>query len=58
MRCAVRRLPIFSAATSTLPAAPVVRVLVIPDATHFVFLDRPEHGRTQFTEAVTGFLAK
>jgi pimeloyl-ACP methyl ester carboxylesterase len=54
----LRRLPIFSAATSTLRAAPVVRVVVIPDATHFVFLDRPEHGRTQFMGAVTEFLAK
>jgi pimeloyl-ACP methyl ester carboxylesterase len=36
--------------------APVVRVVVIPNATHFVFLDRPERGRKQFLEEVTAFL--
>jgi pimeloyl-ACP methyl ester carboxylesterase len=29
----------------------------IPDATHFVFLDRPDHGRTQFMKALLQFLA-
>jgi pimeloyl-ACP methyl ester carboxylesterase len=38
--------------------APEVRVLVIPNATHFVFLDRAKHGRKQFLDEVTGFLAK
>jgi pimeloyl-ACP methyl ester carboxylesterase len=38
--------------------APMVKVVVIPNATHFVFLDRTEHGRKQFLQEVTAFLAK
>jgi pimeloyl-ACP methyl ester carboxylesterase len=38
--------------------APVARVVVIPNATHFVFLDRPERGRKQFLDEVTAFLSR
>jgi pimeloyl-ACP methyl ester carboxylesterase len=30
----------------------------LPDATHLVFLDRPEHGRTRFVELLRAFLAR
>jgi pimeloyl-ACP methyl ester carboxylesterase len=33
-----------------------VRVVVIPNATHFVHLDRSEHGRGQPLEEVVRFL--
>ncbi len=33
-----------------------VRVVVIPDATHHVHLDRPEHGRKMFLDTVIAFL--
>ncbi len=33
-----------------------VEVLELPDSTHFLFLDRPEHGRARFVEAVLAFL--
>jgi pimeloyl-ACP methyl ester carboxylesterase len=38
--------------------APVVRVAVIPDATHYVHLDRPERGRARFLKEVLSFLAE
>lgn len=38
--------------------APLARVVVIPNATHFIFLDRPERGRKQFLEEVTAFLGQ
>lgn len=34
-----------------------VRSVVIPNATHYVFLDRPEYGRTHFIQEVLTFLA-
>jgi pimeloyl-ACP methyl ester carboxylesterase len=34
-----------------------VKVVVIPGATHFVFLDRPEHGRTQLLSEIVVFLS-
>lgn len=34
------------------------RFLEIPDATHFLFLDRPERGRGAFVAALLAFLAK
>lgn len=34
-----------------------VRSLTIPNSTHHVFLDRPEHGRTRFIQEVLTFLA-
>ena len=34
-----------------------VEVVVIPDATHYVHLDRPERGRTRFLEALRTFLS-
>jgi pimeloyl-ACP methyl ester carboxylesterase len=34
------------------------RFMTIPDATHFVFLDKPERGRTQMLEAVREFLGQ
>ena len=33
------------------------RFVTIPGATHFVFLDRPEHGRAKFVEETLAFLA-
>jgi pimeloyl-ACP methyl ester carboxylesterase len=36
--------------------APEVQIVAIPNATHHLHLDRPEHGRTQFLETVVGFL--
>jgi pimeloyl-ACP methyl ester carboxylesterase len=36
--------------------APSVRVVVLPGATHFAHLDRPERGRDLFLRAVLGFL--
>lgn len=36
--------------------APSVRVVVIPNATHFVHLDRPEHGRQMLMEEMIRFL--
>jgi pimeloyl-ACP methyl ester carboxylesterase len=33
-----------------------VTVVVIPEATHYVHLDRPEHGRQMFLDAVLEFL--
>lgn len=33
-----------------------VRTVTIPDATHFVHLDRPERGRDQLVREVLGFL--
>ncbi len=36
--------------------APVVKVVVVPDATHFVHLDRPEHGRRLLLNETVRFL--
>lgn len=36
--------------------APTVKVVVIPNATHFVHFDRPEHGRQVLIEEVVRFL--
>jgi len=33
-----------------------VKTVVFPQATHFVHLDRPEHGRQQLLEEVSTFL--
>jgi pimeloyl-ACP methyl ester carboxylesterase len=33
-----------------------VKVVVIPEATHFVHLDRPEHGRAQLLKEISDFL--
>jgi pimeloyl-ACP methyl ester carboxylesterase len=33
-----------------------IRVVVIPNATHFVHLDRPEHGRNELLEEMVRFL--
>jgi pimeloyl-ACP methyl ester carboxylesterase len=38
--------------------SPRVKVVVIPGATHFVHLDRPERGRDQLFRCVTEFLGK
>jgi pimeloyl-ACP methyl ester carboxylesterase len=35
-----------------------VEALALPQATHFVFLDHPDHGRRQFVDAVVRFLAQ
>lgn len=40
-----------------LHRASSVRSVVIPDATHYVHLDRPDSGRTQFLSEVLSFLA-
>lgn len=37
--------------------APTVALVTIPDATHYVHLDRPKRGRTVFLERVLAFLA-
>jgi len=36
--------------------APVARVVVIPKATHFVHLDRPEHGRQLLLNEIVSFI--
>ncbi|MGH8494742.1 MAG: alpha/beta hydrolase [Gammaproteobacteria bacterium] len=36
--------------------APRVRVVILPDATHFVHLDRPERGRDRFIREVLAFI--
>ena len=36
--------------------SPKVRVVVIPGATHFVLLDRPERGRTELLNTIEAFL--
>lgn len=38
--------------------ADTVRSVVIPDATHYVHLDRPEKGRDRFIEEVVSFFSK
>jgi pimeloyl-ACP methyl ester carboxylesterase len=43
---------------SDLVHAPRVSVVVIPDATHHVHLDRPERGRRLLVETVLGFIAE
>jgi pimeloyl-ACP methyl ester carboxylesterase len=35
-----------------------VELVELPRATHFVFLDRPEHGRQRFVEELRAFLAR
>jgi pimeloyl-ACP methyl ester carboxylesterase len=40
-----------------LVSSPAARVVVLPDATHFVHLDRAGHGRMQFLSEVLAFLA-
>jgi pimeloyl-ACP methyl ester carboxylesterase len=35
-----------------------VTAITIPNATHYVHLDRPERGRSQFLDAITSFLAE
>lgn len=35
-----------------------VRIMTLPDATHYVHLDRPERGRTQFISEVSTFLSR
>jgi len=47
-----------SALRSGLTNAMRVDVLEIPNATHFVFLDRPERGRQVFVDRVRQFLAR
>jgi pimeloyl-ACP methyl ester carboxylesterase len=43
--------------TRHLVHAPSVRAMTIPEATHFVHLDRPERGRAIFLNEVLAFLA-
>ena len=38
--------------------APIKRLVTIPGATHFVHLDRNEHGRQQFLDALIQFFRK
>jgi len=38
--------------------APKLKVVVLPNATHFVFLDRPEHGRTLLLDSISSFVAE
>ena len=37
--------------------SPNVRTVVLPNATHFVHLDHPEHGRTRLLDEVSSFLS-
>jgi pimeloyl-ACP methyl ester carboxylesterase len=43
---------------SELVHARRVEIVELPRATHFVFLDRPEHGRQRFLELLSAFLAR
>ena len=45
-----------SALAAELVNAPIVRTVTIPDATHYLFNDLPERGRTRFIQAVLIFL--
>ena len=45
-----------SALATELVNAPAVRTLTIPEATHYLFNDRPERGRTRFIQSVLAFL--
>ncbi|MBE7380453.1 MAG: alpha/beta fold hydrolase [Leptolyngbya sp. SIO1E4] len=45
-----------SALAAELINAPTVRTVTIPDATHYLFNDRPERGRDRFIQAVLTFL--
>ncbi|ESA34877.1 alpha beta hydrolase fold protein [Leptolyngbya sp. Heron Island J] len=45
-----------SALETDLINAPVVEIVTIPDATHYLFNDRPERGRHQFVQTVLAFL--
>jgi pimeloyl-ACP methyl ester carboxylesterase len=38
--------------------APRVKTVVLPQATHFVHLERPEHGRRQLLEEISSFLSE
>ena len=38
--------------------APRVRKVTLPDATHYVHLDRPECGRSAFLKEVVSFLSE
>src|SRR5690606_37970089 len=44
-------------AETLVAEAPDARLVTIPQATHFVHLERAEAGRAAFLEALTGFLA-
>lgn len=44
------------ALASELVNAPAVQTVTIPDATHYLFLDRPERGRNQFIQETLSFL--
>lgn len=46
------------ALAAELVNAPQVETVIIPDGTHFLFLDRPERGRDRFIQAVQTFLEK
>ncbi|MEM1252762.1 MAG: alpha/beta fold hydrolase [Cyanobacteria bacterium P01_H01_bin.21] len=47
-----------SALETELVNAPAIEIVTIPDATHYVFNDRPERGRRQFVQAVLTFLSE
>ena len=46
-----------SALATDLINAPVIEMVTIPDATHYLFNDRPERGRRQFVQTVLAFLS-
>ncbi len=46
-----------SALKAELVNAPRAEVVTIPDGTHYLFLDRPERGRTQFIQSVLLFVS-
>lgn len=45
-----------SALASELVNAPAVKTITIPEATHYLFNDRPERGRSQFIQETLSFL--
>ncbi|MEM6521019.1 MAG: alpha/beta fold hydrolase [Cyanobacteria bacterium P01_C01_bin.70] len=47
-----------STLASELVNAPVVQTITIPDATHYLFNDRPERGRNQFIQETLSFLSR
>lgn len=45
-----------SAFCNDLKNAPLKKCVILPEGTHFVFLDRPAHGRSQLLQEIIGFL--
>lgn len=52
------QVPGYSLAEDLARAGHPTYLVELPGATHFVFLDRPAHGRARFVETLLGFLAR